>query len=68
MRDLGVGKRGEEEKRVIDQVWEETGEMYRRSGIKMRYIAVGYGELRVAPRVSQMPEKQDAPRKLQLWN
>jgi len=33
-------------------------EMYRESGIKQKYVAVGDGELGIATRKSQIPEKQ----------
>ena len=56
--DPGGRKKGKGEKGGQDQVWEETNEMYRGSGIELRCVAMREGELGVANRKSQMPGKQ----------
>ena len=56
--DFGGREKGKGEKGGQDQVWEETNEMYRGSGIELRCVAMREGELGVANRKSQMPGKQ----------
>jgi hypothetical protein len=56
MRDFGEREEGGG-KREQDQVWEQTGKMYRRS-----YIIMGAGDRSVAIRKSQMTGRQEASR------
>ena len=63
-RDLGGGEEGEENRGLRGRI--RYGKRQERSTesqeIEQKYVAVGDGELGVATRKSQMPEKQEVPR------
>jgi hypothetical protein len=58
---LGGREEGKGEKEGQDDVWEETGMIYRGSGIEQRCVAMGDGKVGEQPVSSRCQERKRIP-------